>query len=185
MSQNKGAGFIAKTGVLAAVSVVLVFLIHFPIVPAASFLEYDPADVPILLGTFAMGPAAGIYLTVIASVIQGLTVSAASGWYGIVMHLVATGTYVLVAGNIYKRSHSKKGAVTALICGTIAWTLVMIPANLILTPTYLQMVGVPAEAALPTVKGLLGWIVLFNLIKAGVNSAITFLLYKRVSGLLK
>ncbi len=185
MNNNKDAGFLAKTGVLAAVSVVLVFLIHFPIVPAASFLEYDPADVPIMLGAFAMGPAAGIYLTVIAAVIQGITVSAASSWYGIVMHVVSTGTYVIVAGNIYKHNHSKKGAITALICGTLAWTLIMIPANLLLTPTYLQMVGVPAEAALPTVKGLLGWIVLFNAIKSGVNSAITFLLYKRVSGLLK
>ena len=175
---------IAKIGVLAAVSVVLVWLIHIPVFPAVSFLEYDPADVPILLGTFALGPVAGIILTVIASVIQGVTVSAASSWYGIVMHVLATGAFVLTAGIIYKRNKTKKSAIIALCCGTLAMVLVMVPANLLLTPVYLQMVGVPAEAALPTVKSLLGWIVLFNLIKAGLNSILTFLLYKRVSPLL-
>ena len=99
-------------------------------------------------------------------------------------HIVATGSYVLISGLFYKKNKTKKGAIPALIIGTVCMTLVMIPANLILTPVYLQMVGVPAEAALPTVKGLLGWIVLFNVVKAGINSLITFLLYKRVSPLL-
>ncbi len=175
---------VAKLGILAAVSVVLVALIHIPLFPAVSFLEYDPADIPIFLGTFAMGPVAGLLLTVVVSVIQGVTVSAHSGWYGIVMHFVATGSYVLVAGLIYKKKKTKKNAIIALIAGTVAMTLVMIPANLILTPVYLQMVGVPADAALPTVKALLGWIVLFNVVKAGLNSIITFFLYKRVSPLL-
>lgn len=181
---NRKTATIAKIGVLAAVSVVLVWLIHIPLFPAVAFLEYDPADVPILLGTFALGPVAGIALTVIASVIQGVTVSAASSWYGIVMHIIATGAFVLTAGIIYKNNKTKKGAVIALACGTLAMVAVMIPANLALTPVYLQMVGVPAEAALPTVKSLLGWIVLFNAVKAGLNSVLTFLLYKRVSPLL-
>lgn len=175
---------LAKMGILAAISIVLVYLVHFPIFPAVSFLEYDPADVPILLGTFALGPLAGIILTVVASVIQGVTVSASSGWYGILMHIIATGTYVLIAGNIYKYNKTKKGALIAIACGILGWVLIMIPANLILTPLYLKMVGVPAEAALPMVKGLLFWIVLFNLIKSILNSLITYILYKRVSGVL-
>ena len=40
---------IARLGVMAALSVVLAALFHFPLFPAASFLEYDPADIPILL----------------------------------------------------------------------------------------------------------------------------------------
>ncbi len=178
---SKSTKNIARIGVLAAISIVLVALIHISIFPAVSFLEYDPADVPILLGTFAMGPVCGLILTVIVSVIQGLTVSAASSWYGIVMHIVATGSYVIVAGLIYKHHRTLKGALAALVCGTLTMTAVMIPANLLLTPVYLQMVGVPAAAALPTVKGLLGWIILFNLVKAGLNSILTALIYKRVS----
>ena len=77
---SKRTSTLAKLGILAAISVVLVAIVHFPLIPAAAFLEYDPADVPILLGTFALGPAAGILLTLVAIVIQGVTVSAASSW---------------------------------------------------------------------------------------------------------
>lgn len=55
---------LAVMAMLVAVSVVLVYLVHFPIFPAAPFLEYDPADIPILIGAFAYGPLAGILLTV-------------------------------------------------------------------------------------------------------------------------
>ena len=49
------------------------------------------------------------------------------------MHIVATGTFVIVAGVIYRLEHTRKGAVLALICGSIAMTLMMIPLNLIFT----------------------------------------------------
>ena len=168
----------AKLGILAAISVVLVAIVHFPLIPAASFLEYDPADVPILLGTFALGPAAGLLLTVTASVIQGVTVSAASSWYGIVMHIIATGTYVLVAGNIYRQNKTKKQAVLALLCGTLAMAAVMVPANLFITPVFMGAPRAVVAGMIPTA------ILPFNLLKAGINSVITFVLYKRVSPLL-
>ncbi len=41
---------------LTAISVLLVWLVHLPIIPAAPFLEYDPADIPVLIGAFAFGP---------------------------------------------------------------------------------------------------------------------------------
>ena len=177
--------FVTKLGVLAALSMVLAFLFHFPIIPAVSFLEYDPADIPIMLGTFALGPWAGLILTVIVSVIQGCTVSAASSWYGIVMHIIATGTYVLFAGLTYKHDKTKRGAILSLIFGVAAWVAVMIPANLFLTPVYLEViVGLPAEAAKATVKSLLVPILIFNLIKSVLNSAVTFFTYKPLSGIL-
>ena len=169
---------LAKLGILAAISIVLVALIHFPIFPAAPFLEYDPADIPIIIGTFAMGPAAGLLLTVTAATIQGLTVSTASGGYGILMHIIATGTYVIVAGNIYRIRKNKKMAALALLAGMVAMTLIMIPANLIITPIFMTVSRDVVKAL------LLPGIIPFNLLKAGVNSVITFLLYKRVSGIL-
>ena len=53
--------------------------------PAATFLEYSPADVPILIGTFMYGPVAGILMSLIVAVLQGVTVSASSGIIGIVI----------------------------------------------------------------------------------------------------
>ena len=164
---------LAKMAMLVAISLLLVN-IHFPIFPPIAFMEYDPADIPILIGTFAFGPAAGILITVVTALLQGFTVSAASGLYGILMHIIATGTYVLVAGFIYKFHKGKKSAVIALIAGTLAMTAIMEPANLTITPYFM---GVPVDA----VTALLPFIIAFNLIKAGVNDLITFLVYKRVS----
>lgn len=165
---------LAKMGMLVAISLVLVTLVHFPIFPATPFLEYDPADIPIFIGTFAFGPLAGLAITVVTSVIQGVTVSAAGGWFGIVMHILATGSFVVVAGLIYRFKKNRKGAVVALAAGTLTMTGVMAAANIILNPIFY---GMPVEA----VYALLPYILGFNFIKAGANSVITFLLYKRIS----
>lgn len=164
-------------GMLVAISVVLVYLIHFPIFPAVPFLEYDPADIPIIIGTFAFGPMAGIMIVVITSIIQGVTVSAASGLYGIIMHILATGAFVLTAGFLYKGEKSKRKAVIALVCGVAAMTIVMIFANMIITPMF---TGWPLEA----IMELMPFIAAFNLLKAGINAVITFFLYKRISSFL-
>lgn len=160
---------------LVAISIVLVYLIHLPLIPAVPFLEYDPADIPILIGAFAYGPAAGILLTVVTSVIQGLTVSAGSGLYGIIMHIIATSVLVLVASGIYRRKHTKKGAILGLVCGSLAMGLMMMPANHVITPLFM---GVPTEVLDAL---LLPGILPFNLIKAGINSLVTFLIYKTIS----
>lgn len=165
---------LAKMAMLAAISIVLVSFVHFPIFPPVAFLEYDPADVAIFMGTFAFGPLAGLGLVVVVSVIQGLTVSAQSGIYGIIMHILATGSFVLVAGLIYKRGKSRKSAVIALLCGTLTMVVVMFGANLVVTPVFMTV-------SVDVVKSLMPFILGFNFIKAGINSIITFLLYKRIS----
>ncbi|MEG2957582.1 MAG: ECF transporter S component, partial [Christensenellaceae bacterium] len=55
----------------------------------------------------------------------------------------------------------------------------MVVWNIILTPLYMSM---PVEQILPM---LLPAIVPFNLIKGGINAAITFLLYKSIGNLMK
>lgn len=161
-----------KISVLSALSMVLMILIRFPIIPSAPYLEYEPADVPLLIIGFMYGPLAGILATIIVSVIQAFTVSAGGGWVGLVMHLFATGAFVLVSSTIYRKMHTMKGAIISLIAGTIAMALVMIPCNLFFT---VRFYGVPYDAvvaSLPTV------VIPFNLIKAGLNSILTLLVYK-------
>lgn len=172
-TQSKTAR-LAKMAMLVAISIVLVAIVRFPIFPAVTFLEYDPADIPIMVGTFAFGPGAGILLTVVTSVLQGVTVSAKSGAYGIIMHIIATSTLVIVAGLIYRKEKTKKHAIMGLLCGTAAMTLIMIAANLVITPLFM---GVPRSA----VWDLMPFIAAFNVVKAGVNSLVTFLIYKRIS----
>ncbi|HHV96974.1 MAG TPA: ECF transporter S component [Clostridiaceae bacterium] len=169
---------LVKIAVLSALAIVLMILLRFPLIPSAPYMEYDPADIPVFIGGFMYGPIAGLIITVIVSFIQAITVSASSGWIGFVMHVIATGSFVIVASLIYKKIHTYKGAIISLIAGTITMTVIMIPANLIFTP----MFGVPLE----TVKaGILTIIVPFNLLKAIINSVVTLLVYKPLSRILK
>ena len=171
---EKNTKKLATMAMLVAVSVVLVYLIHTPIFPSAPFLEYDPADIPILIGTFMYGPVTGLVLTVLASAVQAFTVSAQNHIYGLVMHIIATGTLVLVAGNIYKTGRDTKHMVIGLIAGTLAMAAGMAGANHYITAFYYNMPSSVVDAMLVPV------IIPFNLIKAAINSVVAFFAYKIV-----
>ncbi len=177
MLQRSKIDRLVKLGMLTALSIILVYVIHFPIFPAATYLEYDMADVPILIGTFLYGPWWGLALTAVVSLLQWLLVSPQGMWVGAVMHFCATGSYVVAAGLIYGFNKSRAGALFGMAVGAVLQTLMMIPMNLIFS---VHFYGIPREsiiALLPTA------IIPFNAIKTIANSLITFLLYKRVSKL--
>jgi len=174
-----GVNKMVKMAVLSALSIIFVWLIRFPIIPAANFLEYELGDVPILIGGFLYGPVAGFIMTVIVSLIQFMTVSAHSGWVGMVMHIIATGTLVIVSATIYKKIHNFKGAIIGLILGSLSMVLIMIPSNLFFS---VRFYGIPYD----TVKVLLTTgIIPFNLIKSFGNSIIVLLVYKSIGKVLQ
>jgi len=170
---------LVRLTMLSALSVLLMFLIRFPLIPAAPFMEYEPGDVPALIAAFLFGPGAGVLVTLIVSLIQAMTVSAGSGWIGAIMHFIATGTMVIVAGVIYKKVHTFKGAIIALIASSITMTLVMIPLNLIFTTKFMN---VPVDA----VKAMIIPVIIpFNMLKASLNSVLTVFVYKPVGKFLR
>ena len=65
-----------------------------------------------------------------------------------------------------------KGLIFALVVGTLAQTLMMIPLNLIIT---VHAYGVPRDVV---VAGLIPVTIPFNLLKAALNAIIFFLLYQ-------
>ena len=159
---------------LTAISAVLITLIHFPLFPTAAFLQYDPADVAILIGAFAYGPVAGVIITVLASFIQAFFLGG-DGVYGFLMHVIASSVLAMTAGSIYRLRHTRSGAALGLVAGTLMMGLVMMVANHFITPMFM---GAPVEVV---DSMLLPVILPFNLLKAGINSVITFLVYKTVS----
>lgn len=173
MNTNPKTVKLTKLAMLGTVSLVLVLLIRIPF-PPAPFLVYDPADVPIFISAFAFGPVSGLLLTLVVSFIQAFALGG-DGIIGFFMHLVATGAFVLVAGFIYRKHKTKKYALIALLCGTIVMTISMMAWNLVITPIFL---GVPREAVMAM---LFTVIMPFNLLKASINSVITFITYKAIA----
>lgn len=165
---------IAKMGMMAAIACVL-GLFRFPILPMVPFLTYDFADIPIIISAFAFGPVAGLLITVVVSFIQAFLLGG-DQLYGFIMHILASGSFVIVASLIYKGHKTKKMAIVSLIVATLVMIVVMGAANYFVTPYYYG-----GAAMKEMVVKLMPFILLFNLIKGVANSLITLLVYKRIS----
>lgn len=176
MNKKLNAKAISKLAMMAAISLVLLLLVRIPF-PPAPFLVYDPADLPIYITAFAYGPWAGLVVTVIVSLIQAFMLGG-DGLYGFLMHVVATGIVAVVIGLMYQHKKTKKNAIISLVVGVVVAVIVMIGMNLLITPLYMGVEVKAVVVMLPTV------IIPFNLLKAGINSLLTFLLYKRLSNFL-
>ena len=162
---------LVQAAMLVALSVLLMVVVRFPLFASAPFLEYDMADVPVLIASVILGPSYGIVVLLITCIIQAFTVSAAASYYGLIMHFVASGALVLIAGITFKKIHNTKGLILGLVLGAVAMTVLMIPLNIFITPLYM---GVPREAVIGL---LIPAIIPFNAAKAGINAVITAVLY--------
>lgn len=164
---------LTKLAMMTAVSIVLLLLVRIPF-PAAPFLVYDPADMPIYITSFAYGPVAGLVVTLVVSLIQAFALGG-DGLYGFLMHFVATGIATVVIGKLYQTKKTKKTAIRALVIGAVLTVVIMVGMNLLVTPFYMGVDLKAVIAMIPTV------IIPFNALKVGINSLLTFILYKRVS----
>ncbi|MCS7202195.1 MAG: ECF transporter S component [Dictyoglomus sp.] len=150
------------------ISLILSITIYFPILPQASYLLYDPGDIPLLIVALYIGVFEGLLATLIVSILMAL-ITGQGGPIGALMHFIATGTLISVAGLFFKRM---KKLEIPLILGTLSMAGVMSIANLIFTPIYL---GVSVKEVLALIVPV---IIPFNLIKAGINSFLTYILTK-------
>lgn len=166
---------ISLIGLFGAVSFLLMLLSIGT--PFAHFLEYEPSDLPALLATFTLGPLEGFLVVLVRNCLRLLTGS----WPpGLVMNLLASGTFVIVAGLWYRRVHTRLGAVQALALGTLAMTVVMIPANAL----FLRLFGfseMVVSLAGSVERFLVVSVLPFNLCKGLVNSLFIYAVYKRLS----
>ena len=106
-------------------------------------------------------------------IIEMLTVSD-TGPIGCLMNMLATASFCCTAAFVYKKMHTRKGAVIGLTLGVIAQVAVMLLWNYLITPIYQ---GVPRDV----VAGMLPTVFLpFNLVKGGLNMGLILVLYKPV-----
>ncbi|MDR0890282.1 MAG: ECF transporter S component [Oscillospiraceae bacterium] len=142
-------------------------------IPVVLFLSYEPKDVVIAIGGFIFGPLSALAISLVVSLVEMLTISS-TGFIGFLMNVLATCAFACTASLIYKKIHSIVGAAIGLLCGSILMVAAMLLWNFLLTPLYM---GTPrAEIAAMLVPVFLP----FNLLKAGLNTALTLLLYKPV-----
>lgn len=161
----------------AALAYIVMAVGRIPI-SSVEFLKYDPKDVILAVCAFILGPTSGLGVTFTVALIEMLTVSA-TGPIGFLMNLLSSAAFICPAAFIYKRRHTLRGAGLGLVAGVFSMAAVMLLWNYFVTPYYM---GYPREAVAAM---LLPVFLPFNLVKGGLNAAITILIYKPVSRALK
>ena len=164
---------ITSLAMLAAIAYV-VMLLSKMLPQVSGFLQMDLKDTVICIGAFLFGPLSAAVISIVVAVVEMFTVSD-TGPIGFIMNVLATASFCCTASFVYKKVHTKKGAIAGLTLGVIMLTAVMLLWNYLITPLY--MTGYSRA----DVAGLLPTLFLpFNLAKGGMNMAATLLLYPPV-----
>lgn len=194
MNQKNYTRKIVVTGVLAAVSSILMYL-NFSLPIAPPYLKIDFSDFPALLASYAIGPISGLVVCLIKNLVS-LPASSTMG-VGELSNFLLSSSFVLCAGIYYKKDKTKKGALTASILGAVLMSSVAILTNYFLVyPAYIKLAHIPVDALIGLSSSIIPWVdsvikivVIFNgpftLFKGLLNVLLTFLVYKRLSPLIQ
>lgn len=188
----------AMIGMFSALSMILM-LFEFPLPFAPGFYELDFSELPILIGSFAYGPAAGVMMEFIKILLKLAVKGTSTAFVGDLANFVVGCSLVLPASVIYAFRKNKTTAIVACVTGTLVMTVFGSAFNAVyLLPAFSQLYGMPLETILEMgskVNPLMtpGSIVSFvtvcvapmNLIKGGSVSLVTLLIYKPLSPILK
>lgn len=182
------------TAIMGAVGFVLMML-EFPIpaiIPA--FIKFDFSELPALITAFAVGPCWGVAVCLIKNLLHLFAGSTAG--VGELSNFVLGAVFVFVAGTAYKHKRTRGGALIGTLAGAFSMAAVSVLTNYFFVyPIYSKML-IPMEAIigmysdiLPSCDTLLEAVLIFNfpfnLAKGLIDAAVCFLIYKKLSPILK
>ena len=103
----------------------VVMLLSKALPQVSGFLQMDLKDTVICIGGFVFGPLSAAIISIVVAVVEMFTYSD-TGIIGCIMNVLATVSFCCTASFVYKKIHTRKGAVIGLTCGVIALTVVMV-----------------------------------------------------------
>lgn len=184
-------------GILGAIAGLLM-LPAFPIIAIApNFYELDLSEVAVVVGTFSLGPLAGVAIEFIKILINVIANGSKTAFVGEFAAFTIGVAFILPAGFIYRSFKTKKGALIALLIGSVSMVVFASLLNyFVLLPVYASAFGMTIEqivafgtAINSHVNSLWSFIFIcvvpFNIIKAALISSVVVLIYKRVSPVIK
>ena len=178
----------AMFGALGAVLMLFEFPLPFI---APSFYGLDLSEIPVLVGTFAMGPLAGTVIELVKILVKLVLKPTSTGFVGEFANFCIGCSLILPAGWIYKLHKTRKRAMAGMAAGTVCMAAVGAVLNaVVMLPFYSNFMPpesiIEAGAAInPAISNVWTFVLLavapFNLIKGALVSVITALIYKRIS----
>ena len=187
--------YIAYTAIFASIAGVLMF-IEIPLFFAPSFYKIDLSEIPVLICTFYLGPVAGVSAELLKVLVKLLLKGTSTAFVGDFANFAVGCSFVLPASMVYHARPGRRSALIGMLTGTLIMTVFGSAFNAVyLLPKFAALYGMPMEAIIgmgtkinPSITSVstlvLFAVVPFNLLKGGVDSLLTFLLYKRISPIL-
>lgn len=181
------------TAMLSAVAAILMMLqIKLPFIP--SFISFDVSDLPPLLASFSLGPIWGVAVCLLKNVLHAF--SSSTGGVGELSNFIISGTFVFVAGMIYKHQKTRKGAIISSVIGSVASAVICVFSNYFIIYPLFGLLGWKSEiilgmyqAILPSVQNMWQALIIFNLpftfVKGLCSALLAFAIYKPLSPILK
>ena len=160
---------LSAVGLFCALAYVCCVLFHFK----AGFLTFDLKDAVMTVGAMIFGPVYGVAMALIVAIIEGITISS-TGVYGFIMNVLSSVTFVGIASVVYKLRRTMSGAVIGIAAASLSTVAVMMAANVLITPFYMNVPRGDVIALIPTL------LLPFNLTKVIFNSAVVFIIYKPI-----
>lgn len=189
---------LAMIGMFSAIAMIL-HVLDFPIFFAPGFYKMDFSELPILVGSFAFGPVAGVMMEFVKILLKLCIKGTSTAFIGDLANFVVGSSLIIPASAVYSFKKTKKSAIIACIVGTLVMTVFGTAFNAVyLLPAFSKFYGMPLDAILamgaevnPLAKE--GSIVSFvvacvapmNLIKGTLVSVVTLLIYKPLSPIIK
>ena len=187
---------VAVCGMFAAIAAVLM-VFEFPVPFAPPFYGLDFSELPALIGTFAFGPVAGVLIEFCKIVLKVLFKPTSTAFVGELANFAVGCSYLLPASAFYLFHKTRKNAIAGVIAGTLCMTVFGTAFNAVyLLPKFAQMYGMPLEGIVamgteinPAIHSVTSLVALavapLNLLKGGLVSLITILIYKKISPIIK
>ncbi|MBR5093868.1 MAG: ECF transporter S component [Oscillospiraceae bacterium] len=187
--------YVSYTAIFSAMAGVLM-LLEIPLFFAPSFYKMDLSELPIMICTFYLGPVAGVTAEFVKIVLKLLLKGTSTAFVGDFANFAVGCSFVLPASMIYHARPSRRSALVGMIVGTLVMTVFGSAFNaLYLIPKFAQLfnmelekivgMGAAKNSHIDSVYTLVLYAVVpFNLLKGVIISALTFLLYKRISPLM-
>ena len=182
----------ASVAMLAAVSFVLM-LFDFSVPFMPGFIKMDFSELPALIGSFALGPVAGVMVCFVKNLLHLFVTS--TGGVGELSNFVLGAVFVSVAGVIYKKNKTRKGAFIGALAGALSMAVISVFSNYyIVYPVYtafMPMEGIIAayNAIYSGINNLWQALIIFNMnftfVKGMAVTAVSFLIYKKIAPILK
>ena len=171
---------VAMIAMFCALTYASMFVVKIPV----QFLDLDIKDSLTVLCGLLFGPVSAAIISIVVPLLQFITISS-TGWYGLIMNVLSSFFFSVVASVIYKYRKNFYDAILALVCGALSMTAVMMIANLFITPFYMtQVMNIPMSTA-DVAEMIPALLLPFNLTKGILNAAIVLLFYKPISNAMK